>query len=451
MSWKRAGKYYAALAVGFALWTAGPKVAGPWDGLYDATGTVLGGDYVAFYAAGSMVLRGQSDQLYDFAAHRRLQEELVGEPPAPAVAPFLNPPPLALLMAPLAALPYGVSVLTWWALGLALLAWSSRAVWTELRMKAQSPGVGPPSTSTTGDQRTQWSWPRVFLFSMAFMPAQVALLIGQTTFVSLALASAAFVALRKGRDHQAGLALGAMILKPQLALGFGIFLVMTRRPRVLALATLTALMIAAVTEWTLPGVWYAFADSIPDTAAMLRSPQTGLERPISLMGSSLPMGLAATMDPLWPGASGIPKLALAVLTVGAMVWWWWRRAPTREAMLLRQGPSWNLAFAGTFAGSLIALPYLLAYDVALMLLPGWIAHSHLAWSTPRAFSTTEDSALLRWDAAAILAVSVWIWLFAIALWDLEKDLGWPAIVPPLAAVALTGWTLQLFRRAAIEP
>src|SRR3977135_4336521 len=44
----------------------------------NSSGTPIGGDYIAFHAAGRLVLSGQASQLYDHAAMSAVQDSLLG-------------------------------------------------------------------------------------------------------------------------------------------------------------------------------------------------------------------------------------------------------------------------------------------------------------------------------------------------------------------------------------
>jgi hypothetical protein len=98
---------------GWALWFW------PYDDLLDRSGTPLGADFSMFYVAGQMTVAGATDQLYDQAAHQSRLHNLFPGIDSQFALPYRYPPIVALLMAPLACLPYILAVAVFMALGLA--------------------------------------------------------------------------------------------------------------------------------------------------------------------------------------------------------------------------------------------------------------------------------------------------------------------------------------------
>ena len=82
-------------ALGFAIWYA---LA---DGLKDLLGTPLGADFLNVYAAGVMVWRGQPEGVYDWIAHRQIEQSVAGYA-APCFS--WHYPPMFLAVATLVAL-----------------------------------------------------------------------------------------------------------------------------------------------------------------------------------------------------------------------------------------------------------------------------------------------------------------------------------------------------------
>src|SRR3954462_8310570 len=67
-------------------------------------------DFLSFWAAGKMVLSGNSAAIYDIAAHRAGERSVV---PGLGTLPFAYPPPFALLLMPFSLLPFGASFAVW--------------------------------------------------------------------------------------------------------------------------------------------------------------------------------------------------------------------------------------------------------------------------------------------------------------------------------------------------
>ncbi len=409
--------YYLALGATLLFGVALPKALGSWDGLEDRFGTAMGGDFLAFYTGGRLALQGRSESLYDFEAQKALQDELLGRERGQSSA-FLNPPPFALLMVPFAALPYPAAVGCWWALSLLLLALSLRLVRGSLER------AGPE-----------------LLFSLLFLPASLTLVMGQNAFLTLALASATFAALRGGRDGLAGVALGAMVLKPQLAIGFGVVLLVKGRWRAIGSAVATATTLGAIAWLSLPGAWEAWLAQLPEAAALVRDqlPGSGFSAYYQV---GVPGALALLLDPVAPAIADV-AIPLTTITIAVAIGLRWRRRPWEPGS--RQ---WALAFAAAVAAGWLASPHLLLYDLTLFLLPGWVAYQQLGAGTEgRPFGGGRFYGL---TLLTLLFASLWVPLVSVWLWNTLGTAGLPRIVPQGVTVALALWVLAL-ARVANEP
>jgi hypothetical protein len=147
-------------------------------------------DFSAFYAAGQLAF---STDVLDLAAVVSLQAD-EGLP----ITPFVYPPGLALLYAPLSALPYDVAGLlhTGLMLGLLLAAAAIGARLVDLPLR--------------------WA----LLGTLAWAPAAAGVLSGQNTSLALLLVVLAARALLNGLEGGAGVAIGLLAYKPQLGVPF---------------------------------------------------------------------------------------------------------------------------------------------------------------------------------------------------------------------------------------
>jgi alpha-1,2-mannosyltransferase len=406
--------YYLALGATLLLGVVLPKVASGWDGLEDRFGTALGGDFLAFYTGGRLVLEGRTGALYDMDAQKALQDELLGGERGQSSA-FLNPPPFALLMAPLSALPYATAVAAWWALALLSLV---LALWL---VRGSLARAGPE-----------------LLFSVVFLPASLALVMGQNSFLSLLLAAAAFAALRREREGLAGLALGAMVIKPQLAIGFAVVLLVKGRWRAIGSACATAAALVALCWVLVPGAWEGYLEQLPLAAALVRDllPGSGF---YAYYQVSVPAALALLVDGVAPRI-GDALIPIATLAIAGAIGLRWRRRPwtpgTRE---------WALGFAASVAAGWLASPHLLLYDLTLFLLPGWVAYRQLgAGPAGRPFGGSRFYGL---TLLTLLFASLWVPLVSVWLWNALEGAGLPRVVPQGVTVALALWVVALDRLA----
>jgi len=410
--------YYLALGATLLFGVALPKVFSSWDGLEDRFGTVVGGDFVAFYTGGRMALEGQSAKLYDLDAQKAFQDALFDRSASSSVA-FLNPPPYALAMAPFGALPYLAAVVAWWLLALALFGASVRSV---------GRAIGPD----------RLPWGRGLLLSALLLPAALALIMGQNTFVSLALSTAAFLALRREREGLAGVALGAMVLKPQLAFGFAVVLLVQRRWRVVGVAAAVACAGAGLSYLLLPGAWEAYLSALPDFAALVRNRLPGDQFP-AYYQVSVPGALGLLLDELSPRVGDVLS-ASATLAIGLAIALGWRRREWAPGT-----PSWDLALVAAIAAGWLASPHLLFYDVALFLLPGWVAYLHLGRGPEgRPFGGGHFYGL---TLLTLLIGSLWIPLFSVWLWEAQAAADLPRVVPQAVTLMLAWWAVALHRCA----
>ena len=153
-------------------------------------------DFLAFYAAGKLVLDGNPGGLYDAGAITAIQRTIIPSPVgANGYMPFINPPFAAVAFAPLAALPAQASRAAWALLSVAMLG--AAGAWIARPLPARERVAG------------------ALLLVLSF-PAYHSLAEGQWSAAMLLGGLAALQAARRGSWGLAGLALATWWLKPQL-------------------------------------------------------------------------------------------------------------------------------------------------------------------------------------------------------------------------------------------
>lgn len=273
-------------------------------------------DFDAFYMAAQLVQRGDIAGAYDYPTYVRQQVELLS---ADQRLAWSYPPPYDLLVAPLALVPRGVAFALFFAisaLAYVLVLW-------------------------------RLSGPRlVTMLQLLMLPVCMVVLFGQNGLLTGALLGLAVVGLRDRRDW-AGVPLGLMIIKPHLALGLGLYVLIDRRWRVLAVAALTA-GIAVLLPMLLigPDIWRAFAAGIHNTASLLQGNFYPFRRMVSLYSALRSAGL-----PTGAALAGQAMMAVAALVAIVVAQ---RRLPATEA--LGSAALLSLAFS----------PYAYDYDVPVM-------------------------------------------------------------------------------------
>jgi len=183
-----------AVALTVVLW-AGTVWLVATPGMLDRFGQLKAPDFAQFYTAGLLVAQGRVQSLYDWPAFAAALKT------APSIRDLLYlsvyPPQVALLFAPLAQLPYVVALLTWTLSSGAVYA---LVVWSVLRR------AGWPA-----------SWMKTLALLAVGNPAlQQTLLNGQISVLPTLCVALAWWAWQKRRPLLVGVALGSLVLKPQL-------------------------------------------------------------------------------------------------------------------------------------------------------------------------------------------------------------------------------------------
>ncbi|MBC8240828.1 MAG: DUF2029 domain-containing protein [Alphaproteobacteria bacterium] len=282
-------------------------------------GTNPGSDFILFYGASLLALAGDAAAIFDWPALRIAQESVIGDP-APYL-PWLYPPPLMLIAAPLATLPYIPAFAVWITVQLALLAAAVRG------MKQGS---------------------MAFLAIMVFPASINNILVGQNGALSAALLGGGLVILQR-HPHLAGVMFGLLIYKPHLAVVVPFALLAVGAWRTIAAAMASALGVSLLSLMffgTAP--WSAFLQAAPaGTRALEYGSDHWPKMPtvfsaLRLFGAEVPLAYAGQ------GVSAI----LAIL----LVIYLWRRG---TALPLRASA---LIFA-TF----LATPYAFFYDLVVLI------------------------------------------------------------------------------------
>jgi hypothetical protein len=183
-------------------------------------------DLTFYYAAAKVGLNHGWQSIYDLRLQQEALDALGSRIQIAELARFISPPPVAWLAVPLTLLPFQVAYAIWSALLLAALVWT----WY-----LAAPGAG-----------------RLRLVhlaaALAWLPVIYGLQLGQPElFVALGVA-ACYALLRQNRPVLAGLALGALVLKPQLGVLIPAALLVSGRYKAFgtSVVTIGVLALAAV-------------------------------------------------------------------------------------------------------------------------------------------------------------------------------------------------------------
>ncbi|HDR8931045.1 glycosyltransferase family 87 protein [Burkholderia vietnamiensis] len=248
-------------------------------------------------------------------------------------APWLYPPTMLLLVAPLGWLPYPGALAIWLGLTWMLFAATIRA--TVQRDAA-------------------------LLCALAFPGAFVALLAGQTSLASAALAGLGLLALNR-RPVAAGICFALLTVKPQIAVLFPLALLCAAQWR--ALAAWAATLAAGVVLSTLAfgfETWIAFGHGIADAYRNVDAGHAQLAR--------MPTVFALAAYAGWPAALARTLQLLSGAAAALVVGYAWRGAC-----------SYALRAATLACACLLVSPYLFDYDLTWYgLVIAWYAR--YAWT-----------------------------------------------------------------------
>jgi uncharacterized membrane protein (UPF0127 family) len=334
LTWKRAATYAGILGLLYLLAWGYSTFAG--RSPLTRNGEPIPGDYIAFYTAGRMVLNGDGAHLFDPSGVRAIQAEATQYLVPDLYDPMRNPPFVALLFAPLAALDFIPSFIVWSVLNLACLG---LAIWLALRTM---PALRP-------------HWRAISVIVLTFTPVYRGLIGGQNADLSLLLYVLMYRAIRAGREPQAGLYAALGLFKPQLFLAFPFVFAASRRWRALGIYCLVAGILAAasVAVVGVDGVW-AWSRVILE-----HEPGNALKNAYRMHS------LKALFDLLLPAEatlalvlSVLASLALLVPLVRA----WSVPNAWREQLPMR----WAL----TSVIAVLIDPHLVDYDLAVLVLTG---------------------------------------------------------------------------------
>ena len=345
-------------------------------------------DFVAI-SSGPRLLLSDPGHLYAPGAAAALDRSLTATDRFDRPFSFL--PPAAIELAPLGLLPYGVAYLLWLGIGLASLAVSAWLLAPRSRL-----------------------WPLVLLL---FLPAQLALIMGQTSTLTL-LAFCALVRLIDRRPTLAGVLVGLSpaTWKPQLvAPALAIALAAGRQWRALVGAALGPLLLVAGFT-VLAGVGWV-ADYRAQASVMWSL--VNARSPVESAGQTL-LGLAqAASGPGWPALLVAVGGGAAIHSSVAAVWWRGLRRDARRHLQLAVLP----------VAAVTAAPHALGYDLTLWLASAWLllryvecrpsarplvlALSLSGWACANVIVLTENELGFPWAAAhGLAAIVASVWLYA---------------------------------------
>jgi len=305
---------------------------------HDASGYLIGRDFVNSWMGARAVARGQVDGLFHLTAYNREITALFGK------LPPLNwsyPPVVLLVLGPLGRLPYLLALALWSTVGFAAYLLAAR----------------------------RFSRDGKFLTFVAAAPAiGICLFCGQNGFFTAALLIL-FFRYWDNRPLLAGLFLGLMLYKPHLVVLFPLALALSGRWRLFASAAVTTLGLIALTALVFgPHIWSDYLRFVGPVQKGVTETGTGF---LTMMPTGF---MQARMMGAGPALARLIHSPFALLALVAVVWTFAKR---RDPLL---------SMAVLVTASFVVTPYAFDYDMVVF---GWL----IAMLWPR-FEAGWDRALL---------------------------------------------------------
>jgi len=307
--------------------------------LVDRAGDIKFQDFLPCYVSGLLASQQRTADLYNIQVTSQLMREIT---PASAAfrLPILYGPQVAAFFEPFSKIPFAASALLWVTVSIVLYFVCCFVVWRSCPRLQSSPGT-------------------VIMLAIAFPPFFHTLVRGQNSALALCFFTAAFLALSSGKRYLAGLALGMLIFKPQLAIAAIVILLAAGEGKaILGFATSVAAQLPLA--WTLAGTatMIAYINLLVHARTLLSSIEPSLTDAHCLR---------AFWDMLlpWPSISLALYLTIAagVLALAALCW-------------KSHGPL-SLRFSSLLIATVLVSPHLYVYDLLILaptflLLSNWL-------------------------------------------------------------------------------
>ncbi|GLC91571.1 hypothetical protein Tamer19_09790 [Cupriavidus sp. TA19] len=283
---------------------------------------LIGWDFAVYWSASGLVQTHGALGAYDWELLRAAEKPLLGQ----TFGPFAYPPTFLLLVYPVASVSFGVGLLLFSAIGIALYIGAIKA--------------------TAGSEISDWLIPAI-----AFPGIWAALLAGQNSLLTAAACAVALLQMRKSAVV-AGACIALICIKPQLGVLVPLMLLCEGRWKVFASAALATAVFVA-----LPAVVFGH-DVFP---AFLHS-MVMFREAVAEHGGAVLRGAPTVFAMLRTAGVDVAMAYACHAAVAAIVavicaWIWLTRA--RVA----------LSASALVVGTLLVQPYMIYYDLAWLAIP----------------------------------------------------------------------------------
>jgi hypothetical protein len=309
-------------------------------GFFPSVGKGPPSDFLSFFAAGKLALAFHAWQAYVQSFHAAAEAAAIGF--HNHYVYFYYPPVFLLLCAPLALLPLRVAFLVFEAASLgAFLVVMHRILRPE-----------------------NWTW---YIPILAYPAVIWTLFLGQNSFVTAALIGATTLLLEES-PTLAGVALGMMCYKPNLALIAPIALIAGWQWEAFWAAGITAATLVAGSEWLFGSdTWLQYFTAMSQSGSVYNGDLVTLGTYVTTYGAILTLGGG--------GSLALAAQVLVSLVTAGLIFWIWRQ---KTSIAIRS--------TALVAGMLLSTPVARMYDLTLLMVGmGWLVRE------------SQDTGFLPWE------------------------------------------------------
>lgn len=380
------------------------------EGYYDFAGNLVGADFLSFYSNAIIFWSGEYSSFYSLEHQFKVMADVIPNFSG-GIAPFLNPPYASILYAPFGTLDYLQALILWWVLGLMALFSSLFLLNKHLTFQQDI------------RQRNF-----IYLLPIFFLPTWQWFAYAQVSTFILLILTLSFVLLRQNKEFQAGLVLGLLAFKPQLALPLALPILIKLRWKAIAGGAIT------VSLWCLVG-FYLF----PEQMFQYWQERDSILAVISMEGY-----------PIWGIHSyyGFFQLILegtlltytvVLISIGTVVYLFnqWYKTSWQPGT-----PEWDLRMSATMVAGLCLAIQLFSYDLLLLLLPFIV--SYRVYQS--AFKSTKfDNDILFSATILVYIVTFFSANLTLAQLNISQSLINAQFAIQLSTLSLIFWVLAAFR------
>jgi Glycosyltransferase family 87 len=329
-------------------------------------------DFSLTYVGGYIVHEGDGGRLYDLELQKQVRNSLFRNP-NPLF--YEHPPFEALLLSPLAALPYRTAYMIW--------GFFNAAVWLLLIFFL----------------RPYLQWPREEFGHLAlwllFAPLGVALFQGQSSLWILAMFSLALIRLQDDREFSAGLVLGFALVKLQFVLPFVLIMVFRRKWKFVGGFGSTSLFLGAVSLGVVG--WKGAMNYIRFLLTIGNNPQN------LSYGSAVDMPtIHGFLYAVLGNTLNRRNLNITVGVLSLLLLWFIARRWNSAA----SGFSNHMIFAAAIGACLLTSSHMFTHDFSPLLLAMFLTAAHLSGIKP--------ASLREWVRRSLLIVTLVVfWTFPV--------------------------------------